>query len=488
MDHAPGGEPGPLPPDTLRGWLMDVAEALDFIHRQNYLHRDVKPDNILFDRAGNAFLADFGIIKMLAAEGRDLRSSAMTAPGFLVGTPNYVAPEVVMGAAVVAASDQYSLAMTVYEVLLGKNPMEGPTPSATLVNQTKVVPPALIDVIPGIPRRLSDAVRRGLSKSPGERFDSCIMLAREILAEIPAAPAARSVARSFLGMVSRGAPGQVSCPVCNDLLGVGRELAGQGIRCKRCQATLRVAFDKPRTITLIVVGQPSASWSRLVPEDDQTASGRTGLTRVPARGTGRTSVALPVPGPGPLASNDGGSRWKPALRRGIAYGLAGLRWKPALRRGIAYGLAGLRWKPALRRGIAYGLAGLRWKPALRRGIAYGLAGLVLVAGALFLALRVPRARRRQHRLWHRKEEVAGIGARGVPSDARRPADPGQPGRHGVHRGRQGDPRRGPVRSRSTSGRPPAAPIAACSKASGGSRTWAARSSRPRASSCRPWSS
>ena len=202
-----------MPPDTIRGWLMDVAEALDFLHRQNYLHRDVKPDNILFDRAGNAYLADFGIIKMLAAEGRDLRSSAMTAPGFLVGTPNYVAPEVVMGAAAVAASDQYSLAMTVYEVLLGKNPMEGPTPSASLVNQRKVVPPALIDVIPGMPRRLSDAVRRGLSKSPGERFDNCIMLAHEILAEIPAAPAARSVARFVPGdgLPGCAGPGFLPC-------------------------------------------------------------------------------------------------------------------------------------------------------------------------------------------------------------------------------------------------------------------------------------
>ena len=313
----------------------------------------------------------------------------MTAPGFLVGTPNYVAPEVVMGAAVVAASDQYSLAMTVYEVLLGKNPMEGPTPSATLVNQTKLVPPALIDVIPGMPRRLSDAVRRGLSKSPGERFDSCIMLAREILAEIPAAPAARSVARSFLGMVSRGAPGQVSCPVCNDLLGVGRELAGQGIRCKRCQATLRVrpstspgrSPDRGRPTVGVVVA--------FGPRGDQTASGRTGSTRVPARGTGRTSVALPVPGPGPSLPTTADRAGSRPLRRGIAYGLAGLRWKPALRRGIAYGLAGLR-EAGPSEGIAYGLAGLRWKPALRRGIAYGLAGLVLVAGALSLALALPR--------------------------------------------------------------------------------------------------
>jgi serine/threonine-protein kinase len=97
MESGPGREQRPMPPSSLRDWLMDVAKALDFVHGQNYLHRDVKPDNILFDRFGNAFLTDFGIIKMLANEHQGPRSSTMTAPGFLIGTPNYVAPEVVMG-------------------------------------------------------------------------------------------------------------------------------------------------------------------------------------------------------------------------------------------------------------------------------------------------------------------------------------------------------------------------------------------------------
>ena len=72
MVAGPGGPPGPMPIPSLWDWLMDVAQALDFIHSQNYLHRDVKPENILFDRFGNAFLADFGIIKMLAGEARGL--------------------------------------------------------------------------------------------------------------------------------------------------------------------------------------------------------------------------------------------------------------------------------------------------------------------------------------------------------------------------------------------------------------------------------
>jgi serine/threonine-protein kinase len=267
MDTGPRQAPRPMPAASLRDWLMDVARALDFIHGQGYLHRDVKPDNILFDRSGNPFLSDFGIIKALSSERkqRDARSSAMTAPGFLMGTPGYVAPEIVMGGAIDGRSDQYALAMTVHEVLAGSNPMEGTTPSATLVNQTKKAPPALIDLVPDVPHRLSAAVVRGLSKGPDERFDGCVAFAAEVLGDLPFGASARGGSRAFMGMASRSAPGHVTCPVCQNPMAVGRELAGKGVLCKRCKATLRVEAAQAGTIGLSVVGLPSASWSAPVP-------------------------------------------------------------------------------------------------------------------------------------------------------------------------------------------------------------------------------
>ncbi len=80
MAAGPGGPAAPMPIHSLWDWLMDVARALDFIHSQNYLHRDVKPENILFDKFGNAFLADFGIIKALTGGQEDWQSNRMTAP------------------------------------------------------------------------------------------------------------------------------------------------------------------------------------------------------------------------------------------------------------------------------------------------------------------------------------------------------------------------------------------------------------------------
>ncbi len=184
----PRGELEPMPLQSLSGWLLEIAKALDFVHAQAHIHRDVKPANILFDRHGNAFLGDFGIIKALASEGSDGQGSSLTAPGFLLGTPNYVAPEIVMGRTFDGRVDQYSLAMTVYEVLSGTNCMQGPTPSATVVNQTMVVPPPLSELIAGIPGRVSDAILKGLAKDPAERFENCVSLAGEYWPRCPRKP------------------------------------------------------------------------------------------------------------------------------------------------------------------------------------------------------------------------------------------------------------------------------------------------------------
>jgi serine/threonine-protein kinase len=245
----PGGQARPMPPGSLSDWLLDVAKALDFIHAQKHIHRDVKPANILFDRHGHAFLGDFGIIKALTADEVDGRENSLTAPGFLVGTPNYVAPEIVMGRPFDGRVDQYSLAMTVHEVLSGANCMEGPTPSATVVNQTMVVPPGLSELVPTIPRRLSDAILRGLAKEPSERFESCASLAHEILAGIPATTNGDSAA-TLNTATSRGRPGQVPCPACEAPLPVGREHAGGRVRCTRCQALSSVSLLSSNTVQL----------------------------------------------------------------------------------------------------------------------------------------------------------------------------------------------------------------------------------------------
>ncbi len=252
------GEFEPMPLNSLGDWLPDIARALDFIHSQHHVHRDVKPANILFDRHGNAFLGDFGIIKAFTSEVTDCRGNSLTAPGFLVGTPNYVAPEIVMGRASDGRVDQYSLAMTAYEILTGNNCMEGPTPSATVVNQTMVVPPPLTDILPELSKQTSDAILRGLAKNPADRFETCSALAQEMLAGVPV-EASRTTVAPLNGLTSRGEPGRVPCPSCGSPIPAGREHAGSRLRCMKCQAVSYVQILSRNTLQLKLVEHAPAS-------------------------------------------------------------------------------------------------------------------------------------------------------------------------------------------------------------------------------------
>src|SRR5262249_21645276 len=96
---------------AVTGWLPAIASALDYIHSQGYIHRDVKAGNILFDAQGHAFLGDFGVIKALAA-GETARPKTVTNNGMVLGTPEYMAPELIMARPVDGRVDQYALAVT----------------------------------------------------------------------------------------------------------------------------------------------------------------------------------------------------------------------------------------------------------------------------------------------------------------------------------------------------------------------------------------
>jgi serine/threonine-protein kinase len=308
MATGPGGEFRPMPVGTLAEWLPDIARALDFIHSQDHVHRDVKPANILFDRHGNAFLGDFGIIKALTSETADCQGNSLTAPGFLVGTPNYVAPEIVMGRAWDGRVDQYSLAMSVHEVLTGNNCMEGPTPSATVVNQTIVVPPPLSELIPDVSPQISHAILRGLAKDPGERFASCLEMAQEIMAGIPAG--SRAVVPPLNGLTARGEPGKVPCPSCGAISPAGREHAGNRVRCMKCQAVSYVQILSRNTIQLKLVEYPPGRARSVVidsPDEDEAPD--------PSAATVQTNLFVtdagaPAVGPGRVKEPTAiGRRW-----------------------------------------------------------------------------------------------------------------------------------------------------------------------------------
>ena len=179
----PKGQPLPCDPKKVSGWLEAVAGALDYVHAQGYVHRDVKPGNILFDAEGHAFLSDFGVAKVLASSSDKVGSqTSMTGAGMVLGTPEYMAPELIMGEPFDGRVDQYALAVTVYELLCGRRPFEDETKTRVLVLHTTKAPPNLAEWAMGIPERLSKAVLRGLSKNPDERYANCAALATAVAA------------------------------------------------------------------------------------------------------------------------------------------------------------------------------------------------------------------------------------------------------------------------------------------------------------------
>jgi serine/threonine protein kinase len=155
---------GRLTPRQAEPILRQVAAALDYAHRQGVIHRDIKPDNILLDKEGNALLADFGIVK-LADSG-----SHLTVTGGLVGTPAYMAPEQGSGEEITNSADIYSLGVVVYEMLTGRKPFEAETPMQVVIKHMTSPIPSLRATVPDAPEVLEMTLNRALAKVPENRY------------------------------------------------------------------------------------------------------------------------------------------------------------------------------------------------------------------------------------------------------------------------------------------------------------------------------
>ena len=151
---------GPFEPEPALALLRDLAGALDSAHEHGLLHRDVKPENVLLDESGNAYLADFG----LARSDSGLRASVA---GLLAGTAAYLAPERIEGAEASAASDLYSFAgLALLRSLSGTPPFVRDHEAALLFAHVRDAPPSLAGR--GL-ARLDPVFARALAKQPEER-------------------------------------------------------------------------------------------------------------------------------------------------------------------------------------------------------------------------------------------------------------------------------------------------------------------------------
>ena len=185
--------------------LSEVADALARANRAGVVHRDIKPENILL-QDGHALLADFGVARALhEATG----AQRLTEAGMAPGTPSYMAPEQLAGDQQVdARTDIYALAVVGYEMLAGTSPFGGPTPQAVAAAHFTSAPRPLGQVRPDVPRAVSDAIGRALSREPDARFATAAEF-RDALTETHARARPRPWVRWGAGIVVLGAAAAV---------------------------------------------------------------------------------------------------------------------------------------------------------------------------------------------------------------------------------------------------------------------------------------
>ncbi len=161
---------GPLMWDEVLKITTDIGSALDYAHKQGIIHRDIKPQNILLDKENQAYLGDFGLMRVM--EGSTHFSSTTS----MVGTAHYMAPEVWDGQKAIPASDIYALSCVVFEILTGKVLFEGSSMAA--VTKQHIVGPQFPESWPGnVPEGVAGVLQQGLTENPVERLSSAGELA-----------------------------------------------------------------------------------------------------------------------------------------------------------------------------------------------------------------------------------------------------------------------------------------------------------------------
>ena len=179
MDYAPDGNLRKRHPKgqklsltTILPYVKQVADALQYAHNRHLIHRDIKPENMLVGRGGEVLLSDFGTA--LVSQSTGYQSTLQE----VIGTVNYMAPEQFQGHAR-PASDQYALAVVVYEWLSGDVPFHGSS-TEIAIQHTMTPPPSLREKVPGVSPPVEQVIMRALNKDYHQRFPGVLDFANAL--------------------------------------------------------------------------------------------------------------------------------------------------------------------------------------------------------------------------------------------------------------------------------------------------------------------
>src|SRR3989440_12266402 len=186
MPYLPGGSlrdllarNGALSSSEVTTFIDQAAAALDYAHAHGVIHRDLKPGNFLLSTDGRLVLADFGIARMIQESDSTFRA-ALTGTGMLLGTPEYMAPEMLNGEAIDHRSDIYALGIVLFQMLSGHVPFKGNTPFAVATQHLQQPPPSLHQVNPAIPPAVDETIQKALAKKREDRYASAGAMAQAL--------------------------------------------------------------------------------------------------------------------------------------------------------------------------------------------------------------------------------------------------------------------------------------------------------------------
>ncbi|CBH48821.1 Stk1 family PASTA domain-containing Ser/Thr kinase [Rhodococcus hoagii] len=166
-------ERGPMPPHAAAAVARPVLEALAVAHRAGLVHRDIKPENVLISHSGDVKIADFGLVRAIAAAGTTSRS-------VILGTAAYLSPEQVTTGTADARSDVYAAGVLLYEMLTGATPFTGDTSLSIAYQRIDNDVPEPSTVIDGVPAEFDDLVVRATERDPEQRFADAGAMAAQL--------------------------------------------------------------------------------------------------------------------------------------------------------------------------------------------------------------------------------------------------------------------------------------------------------------------